>query len=84
MKSDLINEVKRQLIVQTSLSPVLSSLRVPDMNADLSSHDSNDEIMIKSMFKARDIYNIKVQMRRDALGSWTWIQALIRQLQEED
>jgi hypothetical protein len=54
------------------------------MNADLSSHDSNDEIMIKSMFKARDIYNIKVQMRRDALGSWTWIQALIRQLQEED
>jgi hypothetical protein len=42
MNSDLKNEVKRQLTMQTPTSRVLSSLRVPNMNADLSPHDSND------------------------------------------
>jgi hypothetical protein len=40
--------------------------------------------MVNSMFKARDINNIKTQTRRDALRPLTPIQALIRQLKEED
>jgi hypothetical protein len=36
------------------------------------------------MIKARDVYNIQAQMRRDELGSMTSVQALMHQLEDGD
>ena len=54
------------------------------MNADFSPYDPNAEIIVNPMFKPRDIYNLKAQMRRDVLGPLTPIQALIREFDEKD
>jgi hypothetical protein len=36
------------------------------------------------MFKARNIYNVKTQMRRKTLESLTFVQTLIRELDQDD
>jgi hypothetical protein len=36
------------------------------------------------MIKARDVYNIKTQMRREKLGSMTSVQALMHELDTDD
>jgi hypothetical protein len=36
------------------------------------------------LFKSRDIYNLKSKLRRESLRSLTSIQALIRELKQED
>lgn len=57
---------------------MLFSLRILDINADLNLIDSEIIEIVNSLFKSRDIYNIKTQLKRDVLRSLTSIQALIR------
>jgi hypothetical protein len=71
------------LQIQTKSSQILSSLRILD-SIDSSSADSENSIVINSMFKSRDIYNLKAELRRETLKSLTSIQALIRELDQDD
>ncbi len=84
-KSDLFesSNLWRQLQIQTKSSQILSSLRILD-SIDSSSADSENSIVINSMFKSRDIYNLKAELRRETLKSLTSIQALIRELDQDD
>ncbi len=69
----IIDEVKsdisRQFKIQISLAKILSTLRL-----------NNEELI----FKTRDLYNLKTNMRRTALDFLTSIQALMRQLEEKN
>jgi hypothetical protein len=60
-------DITRQFKIQISLVKILSTLRL-----------NNEE----SIFKTRDLYNLKTKMRRTELDSLTSIQALMRQLDE--
>jgi hypothetical protein len=70
-KLTLINQIKDDIANQSrariTLRQILTALRLDN--------DSNN-----SMFKAADIYNVKTALRRDALESFTSIQALIQNL----
>ncbi len=70
----LINEddVARQLIVKTASFRILFTLRINNSNAK------------KFIFKPRDIYNIKAQLRREDLESLTFIQVFMRELNRND
>lgn len=67
MTSDLRSEIARQLATQVAPSQILSSLRVNDPTAQ------------SAMVTQRDIYNIGAQQRREKLGPFTPIQALIQE-----
>jgi hypothetical protein len=82
MISKIKSEISRQLKVQVSTSKILSSLRIPDLIIEVDFINSKDPRVINSMFRSRDIYNLKTEMRREELDSLTLIQALIRQLNE--
>jgi hypothetical protein len=84
MTSEIKSEISRQIVIQTSFSKILSSLRILDINEDIVDANANVEKMINSMIKARDIYNIRTQMRRNNLESLTSIQILIRELNASD
>jgi CRISPR/Cas system CSM-associated protein Csm5 (group 7 of RAMP superfamily) len=81
LTSEIRNDISRQLRVQTKSSQILSSLRVFDF-IDSFSSDSENSIVINSLFKSRDIYNLKAKFRREFLESLTSIQALIRELKK--
>jgi pyruvate dehydrogenase complex dehydrogenase (E1) component len=84
-KSTMISEMKanisRQLKMQITLSQILSNLRFSNFAAS-SSDDSKNSVILNSMFKSRDIYNLKAKLRRKNLESLISIQALIRELNE--
>jgi hypothetical protein len=65
MKSD----ISRQLTMQTALFKILFTLRL-DIVANFDS----------SIFKSRNIYNLKAKLRCENLESLTFIQALMREL----
>jgi hypothetical protein len=46
--------------------------------------DSEHSYIVNSLLNARDIYNVKAVMRREVLESLTSIQALIRELNQQD
>ena len=71
MKSDVL----KQLIVQTAQAKILSTLWIDSENLNAA---------INPMIKPRDIYNLKAQLRRKDLGPLTPIQALMRELDQED
>jgi hypothetical protein len=71
------------LQIQTKFFQILSSFRISDF-IDSSSADSENSIVINSMFKSRDVYNLKAELRREILKSFTSIQALIRELNQDD
>jgi hypothetical protein len=71
------------LQIQTKSFQILSSFRIFDF-IDSSFADSENSIVINSMFKSRDIYNLKAELRRETLKSFTSIQALIRELDQDD
>jgi hypothetical protein len=83
LTSEIRNDIARQLRVQTKSSQILSSLRIFDL-IDSSSSDLENSVVINSLFKSRDIYNLKAKLRREFLRSLTSIQALIRELNETD
>jgi hypothetical protein len=80
---EMKNDVSRQLKVQTTSSQIISNLRIFD-SASASSFDSKDSEIINSMIKSRDVYNLKTKLRRESLKSYTSIQALIRELKQEN
>ncbi len=84
MTSKIKSEISRQLIVQIASSKVLSNLRVFDLIIDVNFEDSKNPRIINSMFKTRDIYNLKAELRRNVLSSLTSVQALIRELDQDD
>jgi hypothetical protein len=82
MISKIKSEISRQLKVQVSTSKILSSLRILDLIIEVDFINSKDSRVINSMFRSKDIYKLKIEMRREELNSLTIIQALIRQLNE--
>ncbi len=83
LNAEVRNDISRQLQIQTRSSQILSSLRISD-SIDSSSVDSENSIVVNSMFRSRDIYNLKVELRRESLESLTSIQTLIRELDKDD
>ena len=84
MTSEVKSEISRALTVQTAPSRILSSLRIPDPMTGVNHEDPEDPVIVNPMFKPRDIYNVKAQLRREALGPLTSVQALIRELDQGD
>jgi hypothetical protein len=83
LNADVRNNISRQLQVQTKFSQILSSLRIFDL-IDSFFSDSENSVVINSMFTTRDIYNLKAELRRETLRFLTFIQALIRELDQDD
>jgi hypothetical protein len=72
MTFEMRSDISRQLTVQTASFKILFTLRL-----DIANFDS-------SIFKSRDIYNLKAKLRRENLESLTLIQALMRELNQDD
>jgi hypothetical protein len=83
MIAEIWNDISRQLQVQTKSSQILSNFRILDFII-FSNLDDSKNSRINSLFKSRDIYNLKAKLRRESLKSFTSIQALIRELKQED
>ena len=64
---------------------MLSSLRIgaPTPNSVRWDENGNPEV-VNPMFISRDIYNLRAQLRRNALGSLTPIQSLIQEFDKGD
>jgi hypothetical protein len=84
MISEMRNVISRQLTVQMTSTKILSSLQISNFITEINFDDSEHFYVINSLFNARDIYNVKIQMRRDVLRSLTSVQALIRELDQDD
>jgi hypothetical protein len=88
MIAEIKSDVSRQLKVQTTSSQIIFSLRIEDFitSASVSAADidSKNSQIINSMIKSRDIYNLKTKLRRESLESLSFIQALIRELNQEN
>jgi hypothetical protein len=84
LTDEIKSEISRQLTVQVISEKMISSLRIQDSSASQNSNDNSENLTIISLLKARDIYNVKTQMRRETLESLTSMQALIRFLNEND
>jgi hypothetical protein len=78
MISEIKNDISRQLTVQMTLTKILSQLQISNFTTEINLDDSEHFYVINSLFNARDIYNVKTQMRRKALELLTSVQALIR------
>ncbi len=78
------NDISRQLTVQMTPTKILSSLQISNFTTEINFDDSEHFYVINPLFNARDIYNVKTQMRRDALRPLTSVQALIRELDQDD
>lgn len=84
MTTEVKSKISRALIVQTAHSKILSSLRIFDPVSGINFDNPENPYIINSLFKPRDIYHIKAQLRREALGSLTLVQALIKELKKGD
>ena len=84
MTKEVKSEISRALIVQTAPFKILSSLRVADPTTGINFDDPENPYIINPLFKPRDIYNVKAQLRRETLGPLTPVQALIRELDQGD
>lgn len=84
MTTEVKSEISRALTVQTAPSKILSSLRIFDPVSGINFDNPENPYIVNSLFKPRDIYHIKAQLRREALGSLTLVQALIKELKEGD
>ncbi len=78
------SEIFRQVTVQIALSQILFNLKIFDSIASVMNSENFENSIINSLFKTRDIYNLKTQFRREHFDSLTSIQTLIRDLNEED
>jgi hypothetical protein len=83
MTSKIKSEISRQLTVQVFASKVLSGIRIPNSIIDVDFSNSENSRVINSMFRSKDIYNLKAELRREVLDSLTFVQALIRELNED-
>ena len=81
--SQIRSDVTRQLIVQTASFKILFTLRIDSVSESVATN-SFESVAINFMIKPRDIYNLKAQLRREELDPLTFVQALIRGLDQED
>jgi hypothetical protein len=72
MTFEMKSDISRQLTVQTAFFKILFTLRL-----DVVFDDS-------FLFKSRDIFNLKAKLRREDLESLTLIQALMRELNNQN
>jgi hypothetical protein len=82
MTSKIKSEISRQLTVQIFASKILSNIRISNSIIDVNFSNSENSRVINSMFRSRNIYNLKAELRREVLDSLTFVQALIRELNE--
>jgi hypothetical protein len=75
------NDISRQLQIQTKSAQILSSLRISNRVAS-SDLENLENSIITSLFKSRDIYNLKAKLCRESLEFFTSIQILIRKLKQ--
>ena len=73
MTNAVKSEIFRNLRVQISFTRIIFSLRVIDSVTEVNFADFSNFEMINFMFKPRDIYNMKAQLRREFLGPLTSI-----------
>jgi hypothetical protein len=66
INEEIKNQIAQQLTMQTASFKILSSLR---LNRD----SIEDAQALNLMFKSRDIYNLKTQMRRESLEFLSFI-----------
>lgn len=71
MTLEIKSEITRALTVQTAPSEVFSSLRMPNSTTGVNWDEGGNPVIVNPLFKPRDIYNFKTQMRRDALSPLT-------------
>ncbi len=74
MNEKMKSEIFKTLTVQIRLSQIISALRVLDSVTDVNIENSENLRIVNSLFKSRDIYNVKTQLRRETLESLTSIQ----------
>ena len=84
MIDQMKNEIFKILKIQISFVRIVFSLRVVDSVIDVSFADSSNFEIVNSMFKLRNIYNMKAQLRREAFGPLTPVQALIKEFDEKN
>jgi hypothetical protein len=81
---EIKSDISRQLIVQIAFAKILSILQISNSTTEVNFDDLEHSYIVNSLFSSRDIYNVKAQMRREALESLTFVQALIRELNQSD
>jgi hypothetical protein len=74
MIDEIKSEIFRALAVQTRSSQVLFSLRILDSMTEVNIENSKNSRIVNSLFKSRDIYNVKTQLRRETFESLTSMQ----------
>jgi hypothetical protein len=74
MNEKIINEIFKTLIVQIRSFQIIFALRVLDSMTDVNIENSENSRIVNSLFKSRDIYNVKTQLRRETLKSLTFVQ----------
>ncbi len=84
MNVDVKSDVSRQLRIQTISSQIISSLRIENLITNVANINSENSGIINSMIKFRNIYNLKAKLRRESLKLLSSIQALIRELDQEE
>jgi hypothetical protein len=83
MTSEIKSQISRQIAVQITSFKIIFSLRIFDSVAKMNTKNS-ENLTITSLFKTRNIYNVKTQIRREQLRSLTSIQTLIRKFEKTD
>ncbi len=89
MTSKIKSEIFRQFIVQIAFSKILFSLRLSHAKSSNNSHaKSSNNRMINSndnsLIRSRDVYNLKIELRRNDLDSLSSMQALMNQFNIDD
>ncbi len=74
MNEEMKSEIFKTLIVQIRSSQIIFALRVLDSMTDVNIENSENSRIVNSLFKSRDIYNVKTQLRRETLKSLTSVQ----------
>ncbi len=74
MNEKVKSEIFRALTVQIRSSQIIFALRVLDSVTDVNIENSENLRIVNSLFKSRDIYNVKTQLRRETLESLTSVQ----------
>ena len=84
MTDQMKNEIFRTLKIQISFVRIVSSFRVADSIIGVNFADSNMFEIVNSMFKLRNIYSMKTQLRRETFGPLTPVQTLIKKFDEKN
>jgi hypothetical protein len=84
LTDEIRNDISRQLKIQIAFSQIFTSFRILNLTIEVNMNDSKNSIILNSMLKFRDIYNLKAKFRRQSWKFLTFIQALICELKRKD